>query len=183
MMVQEVQLVPRRTYGYAQLALAPVASPTDIIVIAGAAAVIGRVRRICLSGAASSAGTMPVQLVRRSSAGTLGSAVLTNIAAAKYDSTDIVGPSCTVSTFGTANYSTLGTSADVFGAQRLQMTALSTGLAAVPVEWNFAAWRDKAVTLRSASELLCVNLNGASLPGGGVVDFEIEMEEIRSDGY
>lgn len=166
----------RATFRYAGLAVAPVPTPTDFIVIQGSANRTVRVKRVKLTGAATAAGTMPVQLVKRSAVGTIGSAALTPITPAKHDSKDLA-PTAVVSTVGTANYTTVGTSAGVIGADRLQMTALGTGVAANPVIWDFANRIDKPLFLRGASEFLCVNLNGAAVPAGGVIDFEIETEE------
>ncbi len=166
----------RATYRYAALAFAMVAAPTDVIVIQGAANKTIRVKRVALSGAATAAGTMPVQLVRRSTAGTLGSAVLTVVAAAKHDS-EFVAPTATVSTVGTANYTTLGTIAGVVATGRMQMTALATGLGVTPIVWDFSNREDYPVVLRGVLEHLCVNFNAAAIPAGGVIDYEIEIEE------
>jgi hypothetical protein len=165
------------TYRYAGAAFAPVATPTDIIVIKGSATKLLIVKRVKLTGAATAAGTMPAVLIRRSDAGTLGSAVLTAISPAKLDSSDSAATG-TVSTVGTANYTTLGTTAGNVGSGRIQMTALGTGVAAVPIEWDFAVRDSKGLYLRGVLESLCVNLAGAAVPSGGVIDYEIEIEEV-----
>jgi hypothetical protein len=172
-----IQPKPYRTYSYGGLAFAMVATPTDAIVIAGAARSLVRVKRVAISGAATAAGTMPVQLVKRSSAGTLGSAVLTAVTPARHDS-EFPAPHCAVSTVGTANYTTVGTAAGVVRAARLCMTALGTGVGVVPVVWDFSTRFDHPVILRGTGELLCVNFNGAAIPAGGVIDYEIELEEV-----
>jgi hypothetical protein len=165
------------TYRYAGASLAPVATPTDVIIIRGSATKTVIVKLVKLAGAATAAGTMPALLVKRADAGTVGSAVLTAVAAAKHDSGD---PAATalISTVGTANYTTVGTTAGNVGTGRLQMTALATGLAAVPVIWDFGSREDKGIVLRGVLEHLCVNLGGAAIPSGGVIDYEIEIEEI-----
>ena len=165
------------TYRYAGLAFAPVATPTDIIIVKGSATKTLIVKRVKLCGAATAAGTMPAAIIRRSDAGTIGSAVLTAVTAAKHDSVDAAATGV-VSTVGTANYTTVGTTAGNVGAGRLQMTALATGLAAIPLEWDFANRDDKGIYLRGILEFLCVNLAGAAIPAGGVVDYEIEIEEV-----
>lgn len=166
-----------KTYRYAGLALAPVATPTDVIIIQGSATKAMIVKLVKVTGAATAAGTMPIKLERRSAAGTIGSAVLTAVVPAKHESGD-PAPTGVVSTVGTANYTTVGTTAGVVGTGRLQMTALATGLAAVPVIWDFACRDDKGIYLRGTAEYLCVNLNGAAVPSGGVIDYEIEIEEV-----
>ena len=166
-------------YRYAGAALAPVATPTDVIVIMGSATKTVWVKRIKITGAATAAGTMPILAVRRSDAGTVGSAVLTGITGAKIDSTQDAATGV-VSTVGTANYTTVGTTAGNVASGRLQMTALATGLAAFPVVWEFASREDKGIALRGILQFLCVNLAGAALPSGGVIDYEIETEEVAA---
>ena len=156
------------------------ATPTDFIIIQGSATKAVIVKRIKLTGAATAAGNMPVQAVRRSTAGTIGSAVLTAVTPGKADSTDATA-TATVSTVGTANYDVVGTSAGVVATSRLQMTALGTGVAIVPTVWEFAAsQKDKGIRLRGTSEYLALNLNGAAIPAGGVIDYEIEIEEVAA---
>jgi hypothetical protein len=165
------------TYRYAGVALAPVATPTDVIEIQGSATKTIIVKRVKLAGAATAAGTMPAKLERRTTAGTIGSAVRTAVVAAKHDSAD-AAPTAVVSTIGTANLGAVGTTAGIVGTGRLQMTALGTGVAANDVVWDFANRDDKGIYLRGILEFLCVNLNGAALPAGGVIDYEIEIEEV-----
>ena len=175
-----VQTYTGAGYRYAGLSLAPVATPTDVIVITGSATKTVWVKRIRITGAATAAANMPVTAVKRSTIGTVGSAVLTAVAAAKCDSTDGTA-SGVVSTVGTANYTTVGTTAGNVGAGRLQMTALTTGLVIVPLEWNFAQNRtDRGIALRGVAEMLCINLGGTALPSGGVIDYEIETEEVAA---
>jgi len=170
-------LLPGARYRYANTAFAMVAAPTDAIIIQGSATKTVWVRRIVLAGAATAAGTMPVQAARRSTAGTLNTAVLTAITAAKLDTADGTA-TATVSTVGTANYSVLGTLVAYAAAARLQMTALSTGVAAVPVVWDFATPDEhRGFALRGILEFLNINFAGAAIPSGGVLDYTIEIEE------
>ena len=171
-----VQLDNRPTYSYGVLAFAAVATPTDVVVIQGSASKRVAVKRIMIWGAATAAGTMPVQVIRRSTAGTLGSAVLTAVTPAKHD-TNQASASGVVSTVGTANYTSLGTSAGIVATGRLQMTALGTGVAAVPFILDFGDRLTKPVYLRGASEFCNINFNGAAIPSGGVMDLTIEIEE------
>jgi hypothetical protein len=162
-------------FHYAGAALAPVATPTAVIVVKAAAAG-GKtvyVHKVRLQGAATAAGTMPCLITKRTTDGTPGSAALTAITPAKQFST---GSSATgsVSTVGTANYTTLGSTAGVAGAGRVQMTALATGVAAVPYEWRPAK---PIALLAGTTEEITVELNGAALPSGGVIDWEVVTEE------
>jgi hypothetical protein len=164
------------TYNYAVQAFAAVATPTDVVVIQGSATRRVLVKRVMLWGAATTAGTMPVQVIRRSTAGTLGSAVLTAVVPAKHDSHE---PTATavVSTVGTANYTTVGTTAGIIATGRLQMTALATGVAAFPFLVDFGNLQDKPIMLRGTSEFCNINFSAAAIPSGGVMDITIELEE------
>lgn len=170
----------RATYHYALLAFAMVATPTDAFIIQGSATKTVRVKKIKLSAQATSQGSMPVQLIRRSAADATNG-VLTAITAAKHDSGD-AAPTAVVSSVGTANFSSLGTSAGLVGAGRLGFSALGTGSAGFGQElhWDFSLNNDKPLILRGVSEFLVVNFNGAAIPAGGVVDIEIETEEDAS---
>lgn len=163
-------------YRYAILAATPVATPTDFIIIQGNSQSTVFIKRIALGGVATAAGNMPAQLVRRSTADATNG-VLTAIVASKHDTRD-PDPRATVSTVGTANFSSLGTSLGVMGAGRIQMPAAGSGVAANPLVWEFGPRMAKSIALRGALEFLCVNLNGAAVPSGGVIDIEIETEEV-----
>lgn len=170
----------RANYRYAGSAFSMVATPTVAIVIQGSATKTVAVKRIALNGGATAAGSMPVVLTRRSAAGTLGSAVLTAVTGIKHQSSD-ASASATVSTVGTANYGTPGTSVGTMGAARLTMVALGSAATSgegKPVVWEFGNPRgSKPVILASDSEWLTVDFSGAAIPSGGVLDYEIETEE------
>lgn len=160
-------------YHFGKSALAPVATPTAVLVIKASATKTVYLHRIKVSGAATAAGTMPVFATKRLDDGTPGSAALTALTPAK-DVTAAATNSGSVSTVGTANYTTLGTAAGVFCAGRVQMTALATGVAAVP----FVFEPKKPIALLAGStEEITIELGGAALPSGGVVDLEVVTEE------
>jgi hypothetical protein len=171
-----VQLENKPTFSYGISAFAAVATPTDVVIIQGSAAHRVVIRRIIAIGAATAAGNMPILIVRRSSAGTIGSAVLTAVSAAKHD-TNQSAATAVVSTVGTANVTTPGTLAGTFAAGRIQMTALGTGVAVEPFLLDYGGLFDKPIILRGVSDFCCINLAGAAIPSGGVIDFTIELEE------
>jgi hypothetical protein len=164
-------------YRYAEIAFSMVATPTDVLVIQGSATKTVRIRRIFLSGAATAAANMPFTIVRRSTAGTLGSAVLTAVAAAQEDINN-AAPTAVVSTVGTANYGTVGTSAGIIAAGRLGMPALASGVAFTPFDLDLRL--GKSIVLRGTLDFVCVNFGGTAIPSGGVLDFSIELEEDAS---
>jgi hypothetical protein len=165
-------------YNFSVSAFAAVATPTAVVVVQGSASKTVRIRKIWVTGAATAAGTMPVVLTRRSTAGTLGSAVLTGITASKMDIND---PAVTAvaSTVGTANYTTLGTTAGIVATGRVCMTALGSGLGVQPLAFEFGK-EFKSCVLRGASDFLTIDFGGAAIPSGGVLDITVHLEEDAS---
>lgn len=166
----------RATYRYAVLGFTPVATPTAFVVIQGSATKVVRIKRIYVSGVATAAGNMPLIITRRSTAGTLGSAVLTAITGGKHDTNDAAA-TAVVSTVGTANYTTLGTANGQLCVDRIGLAAVGTGVADSPAVYEFATRNDKAIVLRGATDFLTLEGNGAAVPAGGALDIEIETEE------
>lgn len=177
--VSGVAPVPVTSFKYAVLALAPVATPTDVVVIQGSASNVVRIKRIKLTGQATGQGAMPVQLIRRSAAyNAIGSAVLTAVNAGKYDT---MGSAATavVSTVGTANFTTVGTAVATIEVGRLGMPALGTGTAGdgQRVFWDFDEDANEPLVLRGVADVLAINFTGAAVPAGGVLDISIETVE------
>lgn len=170
------------TYRYAISGFAPVANPTDFVVMQGSATKTIRIKMIKLSGGDTAQGNLPIQFVRRSTSGTLGSAVLTAITALKHDSllaNDPV-PTAIVSTVATANYTTLGTLVAIGGTGRLNLPAAATGTIGPVLMWNFCKNQDKAIILRGVSDFLCLSALGTALLAGTLIDIELEFEEDNS---
>jgi hypothetical protein len=166
----------KSTFRYAGT-FTPVATPTDVMLIQGSATMTLRVKRMVFSGLATTAGNMPITLFRRSTAPTLGSAALTAITAGKHDTND-AAPTGVVSTVGTANVGTVGTTAGHLGQGRIYLPLVTT--VPSPITWEFATRNDKPFILRGTTDYIAVNLNGAALPAGGVIDYEFEIEEDGS---
>lgn len=167
-------------YRACKLAFAPVATPTDILVIQGSATKTVRIKIIQIGGVATAQGNMPVQLIRRSTAGTIGSAVLTAITAGAHDNTNDGAATAVISTVGTANYTTPGTQVAIVGVGRVNMPAITSGAVTGPLSFDFCLHEDKALILRGTSDYLWINLNGTAIPAGGVFDILIEFEEDAS---
>jgi hypothetical protein len=164
----------KATYRYAGT-FTPAATPTDMIVITGSASKTGRVKRIALGGIATTAGSMPVTLIRRSVINTGGtSAAVTS--GGKHDVNDATAT--VIPAIYSANASGLGTSAGNLGQGRLWLP-LSTGQP-FPLVWDFSTRQDKALILRGTTDFIAINGNGATVPAGGAIDYEIEIEEDNS---
>ena len=169
----------KATYQYSGAAFSMQATPTAFILIQGSATKTIRIKRIRVAGVATAQGNMQIQLARWSTAGTPGSAVLTAVTPVKHDIQD---PAATavVSTVGTANYTTQGTgSATPFLCDRIQMAVVATGQI-TPNEFNFATRSDKAIVLRGTSDYIAISGNGSAIPTGGVIDWQVELEEDNS---
>lgn len=166
----------KSTYVFASLSYTPVATPTDVVEIKGSATKTVRIRRIRMGGVATAAGNMPIRLIRRSAASTGGGSVLTALTAFKPD-TAYAAATATVGTFGTANPTVGAVVGGDGGAGRAQLPAVSSGVAAVALEWKFDV---NAIVLRGIAEFLYISMNGAALPAGAVFDVEVELQEDGS---
>lgn len=168
---------PFAVYRYAKQALAPVATPTCFCLIQGSATQTVKIKTIRLSGGATAAGAMTVQMARWSDNGTPGTAALTAITAVKHDINDVAA-TAVVSTVGTANYTTQGTgNATLLAASRLPMPAIATGGAETSLLYDFSADGVKPIYLRGTSDYISISGGGAAVPSGGVIDIEIVTVE------
>jgi hypothetical protein len=172
------------TYRFSVTGITPIAAPTDMLRICGSATKTVRVKRIVMAGKATTGGQLTAALIRRSTAGTIGSATLSAVTAEPHDSGDAV-PTGTVSYIQTANYSVLGTTAGQAGVQRAYLNTLAGG-PTTPAVFEFsrqtgtATPQDKPQTLRGILDCLVVSGNGDTLPSGAALDFEVETEEDNS---
>jgi hypothetical protein len=157
----------------------PVATPTDVLMIKGSATTTLRIKRIALGGVATANGNMLATLLRRSTQYTTqGTAVFNTVTAGKMDPSD-ASATGVVSTIGTANLTSVGTLVANLGQSRLFMPTTATGTPA-PLVWEFATRQDKALIVRGVSDFIFLNLNGGAVPAGGVIDYDIEIEEDAS---
>jgi len=162
----------KATYSAASVAYAPYATPQDIVGIVGAATKRVRVLRFAVSGRATSANQLDVQLIKRSTADAGGTP--SALTAVSHDSNDAAATAA-VSTFAAAP--TPGTAAGAIRAQQINLSAAGSGGAAVPVEFDFGTVNDKSIVLNSAAEGLYLNLNGAAMPAGTVLNVFVEWSE------
>lgn len=160
-----------------------VATPTAVVVAQGSATKIVRFRKIAVQGWSTTAGVMKWKLSRRTTAGTLGSAVLTAIPTqGKNDSGTVASPTLTVSTVGTANYTTLGTLSAI-----LDCGVVGFNLAAQinnTIPWMPTLGASQAFVLRGTSDWLTLDggadAGGDAVPAGGVALITMEWQEDDS---
>jgi|ERR1700729_1803153 len=161
------------TYRYAGT-FTPAATPTDMIVIQGSATKTGRVKRIVFGGTAGTAGTMPITVIRRSTANTGGTKA--TISAALHDINDV--SATVVPSIYSVNPTSVGTAANNLGQGRLFLP--TSAVAPAPLTWSLSTNQDKAWILRGASDFIAINGGASAVPSGGVIDYEIELEEDAS---
>lgn len=163
-----------------------VATPTAVFVLQGSATKTVRLRRIALQGWSTTSGVMKFKLSRRSTAGTLGSAVLTAIPTQGKNDTNSAAPSLTISSVGTANYGTLGTLTSILGAGVVGFNKAADVNVAPPLVWPHGYQSDagQSFVLRGTSDWITVDggadAGGDAVPAGGILCAEFEWEEDAS---
>lgn len=155
-----------------------VATPTAVVILPGNSTTTVRVKRIELSGIATSAGSMRVAVKKNSDAGTLGSAALTALTAVPMDSS-AAASSSVASTVGTANYTTLPALVGTIAAGEVELGASGTG-AFAPLVFEFGLNGRQSLVLRGAAQSLTIDFLGATIPSGGKLDVAIEWAEDAS---
>jgi hypothetical protein len=167
----------RATYSFFVSAVAPAATPTDLLTITGAAGFRIRVRQFIISGTATAASNVIVNLVRRSAANTGGTA--TNPTLVSRDALlDNNGAQATVALYS-ANPSGLGTAVGTIDGGRLNLAPAANGsIDRLLIQHGWL--NDKATTLNTATDILALNLGGLAWPAGGLLDiactFSVEAQ-------
>ena len=153
----------KKTYSVGFI-LTPDTAATDIAALAWGTTGLVRLVRASISFIGSAAGTRNVQLLKRSTANSGGTAATPT--PVPHDSAD--GVADAVVTTYTGN-PTLGTSLGALAASKVGISAAS-GL--VTITWDYSNRNDKAPTLRSANQALAINLHGdTDLTGESVAGF------------
>lgn len=169
----------QRTYGIAFTGLVAPAAATDIAQICGSATTLVKVTRFRISGRATAAAGMDVQIVKRSAANTGG----TINASAPWSGSFVTGfaydTNFTAGTALTATWTanpTLGTSIGVIDSAQVGLSVAATTLGGPVTEFNFGNRPSGAVALRGAAQCLSMNLN-ASTYAGNLLDVSMEWTE------
>jgi hypothetical protein len=160
----------KAVYAYAATGITPAATPTDLVTLYGAASKIITVKKIRVHGLVpTTAGTMIVEIVKRTAANTAGTS--TTPTPAKIDSAD--GAASAVLTQYSANASGLGTGISI-AAKPLNMGV--PGAAGV-VEFDFCLNQEKPLKLKAATQGVAINFGGAAVPASGTLGYSIVWEE------
>lgn len=150
-------ITQKKTYATGITGLVVPAAATDVFTIFGSSTKTIVVVHFEVTGAVSSKAMADVQLIKRSTANTGGTA--TNPAAVPMDSTNAAG-TATISAY-TAN-PTLGTSVGIIHANKLLLGVSGTDQPQ-SIAFNFDRdGKTQGVYLRGTGEGLCLNLNGGT---------------------
>jgi hypothetical protein len=173
------------TYRAAILFTLGVATPTAVFVLQGSATKTIRIRRIFLQGWSTTAGVMKWKVCRRSTAGTLGSAVLTAIPTqGKNDSGTVAASTLTISSVGTANYGTIGTLTTILDVGVVGFNLAAQINNSTPVVWPSTAQAGQSFVLRGTSDWITVDggadAGGDAVPAGGIICASFEWDEDGS---
>ena len=165
------------TYRAGKVTATPVATPTAWLRIKGSATKTVRIRKIAVSGIATSAGNMEIVVDKNSTTGTdNGSTVWTAQTLAPLDSENDAA-SAVVEVLTGANQDALGTSLGKLAAGRVCVSADGSGVYVAPFELDFGTGGQQAIVLRGATQNVTVGFNGDAVPSGGKLDFFVEWTE------
>lgn len=136
------------------------ATPTDICAVSGSATKQVRVRRVILGGIATSVGSFPIAIVKRSTANTGAAATVTEV---PYDSSNAAASAVMVT------YQinpTTGTLVGVLADPMVTFNNATTGISGNSyTEVRFGEF-GQPIVLRGVAETLAVNGNSVTITGG-----------------
>lgn len=176
-------------YSASVKAFAPaiVTATTDcqLVIMQGAANKVARLKKILVTGAMTAVGSNILRLERWSTAGTLGSAALTAVPTiARLGSPNTPGsvpgaPGLTISTVGTAAYTSAGTTSGIFCHQRilLKSTTITDTSDYIPVEWKWGDKGDLAPEIVGTTDYLALIGYPTATGTGTVFDITVQWEE------
>jgi hypothetical protein len=164
----------KATYSATVLGLVAASSCTDLFSLVGSATKVVKVQEVRISGVATTPIMQDVQLIRRSTANSGGTA--TNPTAAKHNS-DNGAATATVNAY-TANPTTGTGAGSIAGAKLMVAKADGTGTAPPVLVFDLRPKNgEQSVRLDGIAETLSVNLNGGSPGSGNLFDVSVTWTE------
>lgn len=160
----------KATYSVGVIGFTPAATATDFWTLVGSATKTLRLLRLRVTGIATAAATVELQLIKRTTANTGGTTAQPAIGV--HDSNDAAATGV-VNTYS-VNPTGLGTSGGVIRASKLNLGAAG---AAGEVAWDFTTRNSKGLVLRGVAQLAALNWNGAAVPAGTSLCIEVEFTE------
>lgn len=155
------------TFAATSVALVPAASATDIACITGSASTVVRVLSIKVGGTAGTAIATPVLITKHTSLNTGGTAATSTALPVPYriDSTDNA-PTATTTAY-TANPTIADSSPGIVDGAIVTFPVVTGGATSAAFSFTTHIYNEPP-TLRSASQQVCVNLNGVSVSTGSL---------------
>ena len=177
----------KQTYSSAFFGLVAVTGATDVVCITGSASKVVRIHDIKLTGTVATAAiTFPVQVVRRATADTAGTAASTTAnpgTATQIASRDTGQGLNTSSTATLISYTanpTINDAAPVYlDSQLLSLNLTSVG-ASQMTDFNFGIYNEDNIqpaTLRGAAQQICVNFGAVTLANAVAINGVISWTE------
>lgn len=177
----------KQTYSSAFFGLVPVTGATDVVCIAGSASKLVRVVDIKLSGTVATAAiTFPVQIVRRATADTGGTAATTTAnpgvttQIASRDTGQGLNTAATATLISYTANPTINDSAPVYlDSQLVALNLTSVGSYTV-TDFNFGIVYDTLVqnpSLRGTAQQICVNFGAVTLANAAAINGVITWTE------
>ena len=149
------------------------ATPTDLWSICGSSTKTVRVRRVELSGTATTSTSVDVALIMRSTADTGGTP--TALTKVPMDASNAASTAA-LNSYGSAP--TLGTTiGDIRDAQLTLPPAASSTPALTYLVWDFGGRGQQPPALHGAAQCLAFNFFGAALPAGMKISTSVEWTE------
>ena len=152
----------KTTYDVVATDIAVAATPTDIFTLSGSATTTVKVQRVEVAFSETTGSTTDADLllILRSTADTTGTS--TAVTGVARDSNNAAATA--VAKFYTANPGGLGTAIGTIRAQKLALQTPTASINSVDsVIWDFGTHPgEQEVTLRGATQFLCVNGNGSA---------------------
>jgi hypothetical protein len=162
----------RATYSAVATGLALASSCTDFFEIRGAATKTIIVKHIRISGFATGTVQATFLLVKRSTANSGGTPVACT--SVSHDSTN---PPAKATVQGYTANPTTGTLVGAVRAPVFTLVAPGSNYVADILELSFGIEEDQGIILRGLNELLCLNLNGATVSGASL-SVSVEWREV-----
>lgn len=161
----------KATYSAAITSLVLAAAATDIFTITGSGTKTIKIKRLQISGTATTAGAFDFQIIKRSTANTAGTS--TNPTAVPHDSNDVAATAL-INAY-TAN-PTLGTAVGIMKSIKATVTTSAGAIPSISTVLEFGQHSGEAPTLRGTTQVLAVNFNAATAAGGSL-NIDIEWTE------
>lgn len=171
-LIKIVQDAPvKTTYASSITNLATAANATDVVTLSGSASKTIKIVEIGISGSATAAITLSVQLIKRSATNTTGTSTTPTVV--PLDSANAAGTA--VFRAYTANPGALGTVVGTIKAYKLLID--STTIASNFVIYQHGSMPGQPIVLRGTGEFLGINFNATTVTGSSMCIYIIWTEE------